>query len=71
MTIKGTVEEWATESPLVARAADRVPGTELPIKPRQKLAKAYFDANLPVVRQRLYQGGIRLAMVLNEAVPAE
>jgi len=29
----------------------------------------YFDANLPIVPRRLYQGGIRLAMVLNEAFP--
>ena len=27
---------------------------------------AYLEANLPVVRRRLYQGAVRLAMVLND-----
>jgi hypothetical protein len=30
-------------------------------------ADVYQDANLPVARRRLYQGGVRLARVLNEA----
>jgi hypothetical protein len=29
----------------------------------------YQEANLPVVRRRLYQCGIRLAKMLNEAFP--
>jgi hypothetical protein len=29
---------------------------------------AYQEANLPVVRRRLYQCGMRLASVLNEAL---
>ena len=37
------------------------------LKSGQKLGDAYRRANLPVVRQRLYQAGVRLAMVLNEA----
>jgi hypothetical protein len=41
------------------------------IKPGTKLADAYQDANLPVVRGRIYQGGIRLAMMLNEIWPAD
>jgi hypothetical protein len=65
----GTVEEWATESLLAARAAYLVPGTEQRLKPGQKLSEAYFVANLPVARQRLCQAGLRLAMVLNEAFP--
>jgi hypothetical protein len=32
-------------------------------------AYAYLEANLPVVRQRLYQASVRLALVLNEALP--
>lgn len=66
IAMKGTVEEWATESLLAARAAYVVPGTEARIKSGQKLAKSYQDANLPVIRQRLYQSGVRLATVLNE-----
>jgi len=46
-----------------------VPTTGQRIKSGEKLAKPYFDANLPVVRRRLYQRGVRLAMVLNEAFP--
>ena len=36
------------------------------IKPGTKLGAAYQDANLPVVKRRLYQAGVGLAMVLNE-----
>jgi len=69
ITSRGTVEEWATESLTAARGAYVVPTTGQRIKRGEKLAKAYFDANLPIVRRRLYQGGIRLAMVLNQAFP--
>jgi hypothetical protein len=65
----GKVEDWATESLLAARAAYQVPGTDRRIKPGEKLGDAYFDKGLPVVRERLYRGGVRLAMVLNEAFP--
>jgi hypothetical protein len=67
---KGTVEDWATESLLPARQAYQVPETDKRLKPGQKLGDAYLNANLPVVRERLYQAGVRLAMVLNEALPA-
>jgi hypothetical protein len=30
-----------------------------------------MKANLPVVRCRLYQGGVRLAKVLNDAFPED
>ena len=65
--MKGTVEDWATESLLAARQAYQVPETGKRLKSGQKLGDAYLNANLPVVRRRLYQGGVRLAMVLNEA----
>jgi hypothetical protein len=64
---KGTVEDWATQSLLAAREAYQDPATAKRIKSGTKLADAYQDANLPVVRRRLYQAGVRLAMVLNEA----
>jgi nuclease S1 len=66
----GAVEDWATESLLAARQAYREPTTGRRIRPGQALADAYLEANLPVVRQRLYRGGIRLAMVLNAIWPA-
>jgi hypothetical protein len=31
-----------------------------------KLGQEYLDLNLPIVKQRLYRAGIRLADVLNE-----
>jgi hypothetical protein len=67
--MKGTVEDWATESLVAARMAYQVPETKQRLKPGQKLSDAYFNANLPVARQRLYQASMRLAKVLNEAFP--
>jgi nuclease S1 len=63
----GAPEDWATESLLAARAAHQVPGTDQRIKSGQKLGEEYQAKNLPVVRQRLCQAALRLAMVLNEA----
>jgi nuclease S1 len=69
--MKGAVEDWATESLLVARQAYQVPETGARMKSGQKLGDSYVKANLPVVRQRLYRGSVRLAMILNEAFAAE
>jgi S1/P1 Nuclease len=63
----GTPETWATESLLAARQAYQVPETGQRMKSGQKLGDAYVKANLPVVRQRLYRGSVRLATILNEA----
>lgn len=62
----GTVEDWATESLLIARDAYQDPATGRKIRPGTKLGEPYRAKNLPVARRRLYQGGVRLAMVLNE-----
>jgi hypothetical protein len=67
--MSGTVEDWATESLLAAREAYVIPGTVKRLKSGQKLASAYQEANVPVVRMRLYQGAVRLARVLNEVFP--
>jgi hypothetical protein len=64
----GTVEDWATESLVAARKAYLIPGTEERIESGQKLGKEYYDKHVPVVRRRLCQAGLRLAMVLNEAL---
>ena len=66
--MKGRVEDWATESLLAARQAYQVPEAGKRMKSGQKLRDAYVTANLPVVRQRLYRGSVRLAMLLNEAL---
>jgi hypothetical protein len=68
---KGTVEDWATESLLAARQAYQVPETGTRLKSGQKLSDAYLEANLPVMRRRLNQASVRLAMVLNEAFATE
>jgi nuclease S1 len=62
----GTVEEWATESLLAAREAYKDPVTGRKIRRGTKLDEAYQAANVPVARRRVYQAGVRLAMVLNE-----
>jgi hypothetical protein len=67
----GSVEDWATESLLAARGDSQDPATGERIGPGQRLADAYLAGNLPVVRRRIYQGGIRLATLLNGIWPAE
>jgi hypothetical protein len=62
----GSVEDWATESLLAAREAYQDPKTGQRIRPGTKLADEYQARSLPVVKQRLYQAGVRLARVLNE-----
>jgi hypothetical protein len=42
-------------------------GTDRRLKSGQKLSDDYDNSNLPVVRQRNYQAGARLAWVLKEA----
>ena len=69
--MKGTIEDWATESLLAARQAYQVPETGKRLKSGQKLSDEYLDANLPVVRRRLYEAGMRLALVLNQAFAEE
>jgi hypothetical protein len=51
-------------------ANDHARATDVRIKPGAMLATAGEDRSLPTVRLRLYQAGLRLAAVLNEAVPA-
>ena len=51
------------------RAAYQDPVTGQRMKPGTKLGDVYQEKALPVAKQRLYQAGSRLAMVLNEAWP--
>ena len=67
----GTPKDWATESLLAAREAYQDPKTGTRIKSGAKLADEYQTKNLPVVRQRFCQAGLRLAKVLNEALSAQ
>ncbi len=70
-TMSGRVEDWATESLRAARKAYSNPATGRMIRKGTKLGERYQQANLPVARRRLYQSGIRLAMVLNEVFADE
>jgi hypothetical protein len=63
----GTVEEWATESRLAAREAYLIPGTDRRLNSGQKLGDDCQAKHLPVVRRRLYQAGMPLPVILNEA----
>ncbi len=64
---EGTVEDWATESLLAAREAYVNPLTGIRIKSGAKLGLDYHNKNIPVAKERMYQAGIRLAKVLDEA----
>jgi hypothetical protein len=64
----GSVEDWATESLLAAREAYQDPKTGQRIKPGAKLGDEYQARGLPVAKRRLYHSGVRLALVLNEAL---
>jgi hypothetical protein len=54
---------------LAAREAYQDPATGMRIRPGARLGDAYQESSLPVVRRRLYQGGMRLATVLNGVWP--
>jgi hypothetical protein len=41
------------------------------LKSGAKLSDAYQGRSLPVARQQLYQSGVRMAMVFNEAFAEE
>lgn len=64
---RGSVEDWASESLRTARQAYEDSATGKRIKSGQRLADTYQDANLTLVRRRLYEGDVRLARVLDEA----
>ena len=55
--LKGSVEDWATESLLAARAAYNVPETGQRLKPGQKVDNRYYNANLRLCAN----GSIKLA----------
>ena len=67
--MKATVEDWVTESHLAPRQAYQLPETGIRLKSGQKLGESYLNASLPIVRNRLYQSSVRLALVLNNAFP--
>ncbi len=68
-TAGGKVEDWATESLLAAREAYVDPLTGQRIKSGTKLGLDYHNKNIPVVKERMYLAGVRLATILNACFP--
>jgi hypothetical protein len=62
--MKGTPEQWATESLQLAKAASKVPSDN-------HLGDDYQTTRFPNVQKRLCQAGLRLAWVLNTAFADE
>ena len=58
--IIGDAEVWANES------QDLVKDIYSTVKSGDRLGYEYIYLNFPIVKQRLYQGGIRLGHLLNE-----
>ena len=55
----GNAADWAMESHDLAKAAMVAPGADID--------QAYYDRNIGIVEQRLEQGGLRLAKLINDA----
>src|SRR6202044_734333 len=58
----GKAAEWALESRDLGRTALVSPGTDID--------EAYYQRNIGIVNQRLEQGGLRLAALINAAFAA-
>jgi hypothetical protein len=65
---RGTPEDWATESLLVAKSAYRLPGSQSIIRPGTNLGNAYYSFALPIIQRQLAKAGVRLAFVLNQVL---
>jgi nuclease S1 len=67
---RGDVEDWATESLLLAQRAYFFPkGARQPIVSGTRLGEEYERLALPLIEDRLAQAGIRLANELNAIFP--
>ena len=62
---KGSPEDWATESLLIAREAYRIPGSNKVMRSGARLGNEYYRFALPIIRTQLAKAGIRIAFVLN------
>jgi nuclease S1 len=62
---KGTPEDWATESLMIAKEAYRIPGGGKRLQPGARLGNDYYRFALPVIRTQLAKAGVRIAFVLN------
>jgi hypothetical protein len=64
--VKGTVEDWATESLQIAREAYCLPGSTTVMKSGTKLGNEYYGFALPIIQRQLAKAGVRIAWMLNE-----
>lgn len=62
---RGTPEDWATESLLIAKSAYRLPGSQAIIRPGTRLGDEYCNFALPIIQRQLAKAGIRTAFILN------
>jgi hypothetical protein len=63
---RGTVENWAMEGHALAV---QVAYRKLPHESTPNLGDDYFNVSLPVVELQIEKAGIRLASLLNQAMP--
>jgi nuclease S1 len=65
---KGSVPDWAEESFQLAKRAYQPPGRGSQLNSGDKLSDDYQKFAIPIVRERLAQSGVRVAMVLNDVL---
>jgi hypothetical protein len=63
---KGTPEDWATESLILAKTIRCLPGSRAMIKPGTRIRNDYCRAALPLIQKQLAKAAIRTAWVLNQ-----
>lgn len=64
-SLKGTPEDWATESLQVAKKAYCLPGTQNVIHSGTALGDDYYRMALPIIQTQLAKTGVRVAATLN------
>ncbi len=66
---KGSPEDWATESLILAKSAHRLPGSLAWITSGTRISPEYCRIALPVIQKQLAKAGIRTAWILNQIFP--
>ena len=64
--VKGTPEDWATDTPQVAKKAYCLPETQTVIQSGTALGDSYYRMALPLIQMQLAKAGVRVAWTLNE-----
>ncbi len=66
--MSGLVRDWARESIVLARDRYRDPENDRLLTAGDVVGSKFVDRELPIVQKRVYQAGLRLALVLNTAL---